>query len=120
MVMTSGASLAATWVASLSKYPPMSPYSGLTLMFGLACSNSAMALLVRSARPALPHQENRISTGPSSGLLDGVLEHAAVRPRSATAVRMAVDLRRVRITFRVIGQASSEMGKRFRETYQRP
>src|SRR5215218_6113065 len=102
MVMTSGASLAATCVASLSKYPLISPYSGLTLMLGLAASNSAMALLVSSARPAFPHQEKRISTGPSSGSLDEGLEHPAVRASVLTTVRTAMDLRRFWNTLRDI------------------
>ena len=64
--MMSGASLAATWVASLSQYPLQSPYSGLILMLGFSASKAAIAACVTCARLSLPHQENRSSTGPPS------------------------------------------------------
>ena len=64
--MMSGASLAATWVASLSQYPLQSPNSGLILMLGFSASKAAMASWVSCARLSPPHQENRSSTLPSA------------------------------------------------------
>src|SRR5699024_12062846 len=59
MVITSGASPAATEVASLSKYPEMSPGSALMVTSGFFSRNRSITCSVVAARSVLPHQAKR-------------------------------------------------------------
>src|SRR5690606_34641186 len=56
---TSGASPPATWVASLSQYPPQSPGSAEIVTSGATSLYASSAALVSSSRFALPHQAKR-------------------------------------------------------------
>src|ERR1035438_8492155 len=61
--MTSGASWAATDVASRSKYEVKSTELVVTLMLGLAASKALTASSVILVRAVSPHHENAIVTG---------------------------------------------------------
>src|SRR5699024_10543527 len=96
MVITSGASPAATEVASLSKYPEMSPGSALMITSGFFSRNGSIACSVVAARSVSLHQEKRreeespsawpapVTLGPQAAR--EVLARA-VRDRAASAVR---------------------------------
>src|SRR5436309_2296913 len=71
----------------------MSPYSGLTVMFGFSASNALIAVFVSSARAAFPHQAKRSSTFPLSGAVELLLEQAAVTATRATATSNASAVR---------------------------
>src|SRR3954452_3732199 len=62
--MTSGASLAAVVVASLSQYEPHSLFSTVTLMLGFACWNASTAFCVSFSRESLPQVETRSVASP--------------------------------------------------------
>src|SRR4051794_5428434 len=88
--MTSGASLAAVVVASLSQYEPHSLFSTVTLMLGLACWNASTAFCVSFSRESLPQVETRSAVSPSEDPPLWPLEpQAPATSRHATATRTA-------------------------------